>query len=250
MGLAITEHGDPSGALVVLVHGAMDRARSLRRVVERLPEFRVVAYDRRGYGDSVAAGPPTGLAQHVDDLIAVIDGRPATVVAHSFGSHIAVLTSLARPDLVASLGLWEPPVPWMDFWPERSKRIVAKIVAAGDPGDVAEAGARSMLGDEGWARLSDDARAQRRAEGQAFVTDMASELEPLYDWSEVRVPCLIGYGSETWSYSHEASVRVAAMLSCEAFVVEGAAHMGHATHPDGFAGFVRQAATLAAAAAS
>ena len=227
--------------MVVLVHGAMDRARSFRRALERLPDLHVVAYDRRGYGGSVGAGPPTGLAQHVDDLLAVLDGRRATVVAHSFGSHIAVLASFARPELMKSLGLWEPPVPWMDFWPERSKRVVAKIVAAGDPGAVAEAGARSMLGDEGWARLSDEARAQRRAEGQAVVTDMASELEPLYDPGDVRVPCLIGYGGGTWPYSQDAAQRVAATIGCETFVVEGAPHMGHATHPDGFAEFVRRA---------
>jgi len=242
--LSVTEHGPPDGSLVVLVHGAMDRARSMRRVVERLTDLRVVLYDRRGYGGSVEAGPPTGLAQHVSDLLDVLGARRATVVAHSFGCHIAVLASMAHPELVAAVGLWEPPVPWMDFWPERSKRIVARIVAAGDPGAVAEAGAKSMLGDEGWARLSDEARAQRRAEGPAFVSDMASELEPLYDWGGVKVPCVIGYGGDTWPYSADASQRVAAMVGCEAFVVDGAPHMGHATHPDGFAAFVRRAVAL------
>jgi pimeloyl-ACP methyl ester carboxylesterase len=213
-------------------------------VVERLPDLRVVVYDRRGYGESVTAGPPTGVAQQVDDLLGVLGGRRATFVAHSFGSHIAVLASIAEPELVTSLGLWEPPVPWMDFWPERSRRVVTRIVAAGDPGDVAEAGARQMLGDEGWARLSDEARAQRRAEGAAFVADMASELEPLYDLNDITVPCLIGYGAETWPYSRDASQRVAAMLGCENFVVEGAAHFGHASHPDGFAQFVRRTVAL------
>jgi pimeloyl-ACP methyl ester carboxylesterase len=222
----------------------MDRARSLRRVVERLPDLRVVAYDRRGYGDSVALGPPSGLAQHVDDLLDVLDERRATVVAHSFGSHISVLAAMARPDLVAGLGLWEPPVPWMDFWPERSRRVVARIVAAGDPGDVAEAGARQMLGDQGWARLSDEARAQRRAEGAAFVADMASELEPLYDWADLDVPCLIGYGAETWPYSQDAAQRVAAIVGCGTFVVEGAPHTGHVSHPGEFAEFVRAAVAL------
>jgi pimeloyl-ACP methyl ester carboxylesterase len=242
--LSVTEQGDPDGPLVVLVHGAMDRSRSLRRVVERLPDLHVVAYDRRGYGDSVPAGPPSGLAQHVADLLEVLAGRRATVVAHSFGCHIGVLASIAHPEVVAALGLWEPPVPWMDFWPERSKRVVAGIVAAGDPGAVAEAGAKSMLGDEGWARLSEEARAQRRAEGPALVTDIASELEPLYDLADVTVPCLVGYGGDTWPYSSDASQRVAAMVGCEPFVVEGAPHMGHATHPDGFAGFVRSAVAL------
>jgi pimeloyl-ACP methyl ester carboxylesterase len=244
--LAVSEAGDPSGPLVVLVHGAMDRARSFRRAVERLPDFRVVTYDRRGYGGSLAAGPPTGLGQHVDDLIAVLDGRRAALVAHSFGSHIAILASVAKPELVAGLGLWEPPVPWMDFWPERSRRVVARIVAAGDPADVAEAGARQVLGDEGWARLSDDARALRRAEGVAYVTDVGSEVEPLYDLGDVCVPCVIGYGEETWPYSSEAAQRVAAILGCATFAVAGAPHLCHVTHPDGFAEFVRRTVALGA----
>ncbi|HVM66212.1 MAG TPA: alpha/beta hydrolase [Acidimicrobiales bacterium] len=243
--LAVTEHGPLDGPLVVLVHGAMDRARSFRRAVERLTDLHLVTYDRRGYGGSVAAGPPTGLSQHVDDLIAVLDGRRAAVVAHSFGSHIGVLASMQRPDLVACLGLWEPPMPWMDFWPEAPKRSVERIVSAGDPASVGERGARTILGEDAWAKLSDESRALRRAEGEALVLDMAAELEPLYDWADVRVPCLIAYGAETWPWTLDAARRVAGMMACDTFVVDGATHLGHVTHPDAFADFVRRAAALA-----
>jgi pimeloyl-ACP methyl ester carboxylesterase len=227
----------------------MDRSRSFRRALAHLPDLRVVTYDRRGYGSSVAAGPPTGLSQHVDDLIAILDGRRATVVAHSFGSHIGILASIARPDLVAGLGLWEPPMPWMDFWPEAPKRSVARIVAAGDPADVGERGVRTILGEEGWARLSEDARALRRAEGAALVLDMASELEAPYDWGDVHVPCLIGYGEQTWPWTLDAAQRVAAMLGTETFVAAGATHLGHVSHPDAFADFVRRAVAYSAGGA-
>ena len=50
---------------VVLVHGSLDRAESFRRVMRRLPEFGIVAYDRRGYQGSRGAG--------VVDLHAQID---------------------------------------------------------------------------------------------------------------------------------------------------------------------------------
>jgi pimeloyl-ACP methyl ester carboxylesterase len=247
--LAVTEQGRqaPGDPIVVLVHGAMDRARSLRRVVERLPDLLVVSYDRRGYGDSVDAGPPTGLAQHLDDLLGIIAGRRATIVAHSYGSHLAVLAGIARPDLVASVGLWEPPVPWMEFWPAEARRSVARIAAAEDPADVGERGVRSMLGTDGWNRLSDDARALRRAEGYAFVVDMASEVEAPYDWADLHVPCLIGYGDKTWPYSFEASQRLAAIVGCDTFVVESATHTAHVSHPDAFAEFVRRAVALGTA---
>jgi pimeloyl-ACP methyl ester carboxylesterase len=242
----VAQQGPPDAPLVVLVHGAMDRSRSFRRVVERLADLHVVTYDRRGYGGSVDAGPPTGLSQHVEDLISVLDGRRATVAAHSFGSHIAILASMARPDLVAALGLWEPPMPWMDFWPEAPKRSVARIVAAGDPADVGERGARTILGEEGWARLSEEARALRRAEGEALVLDMTSELEAPYDWADVTGPCLIGWGEQTWPWTLVAAQRVAGTLGCETFVADGATHLGHVSHPDAFADFVRRAVALGA----
>ena len=247
--LAVTEQGHraPGAPIVVLVHGAMDRSRSLRRIVERLPDHLVVSYDRRGYGASVDAGPPTGLAQHLDDLLDVMDGRRSTIVAHSFGSHLAVLAAIARPDLVTSVGLWEPPVPWMDFWPAEARRNVARIGSSGDPEEVGERGVRSMLGEDGWNRLSDDARALRRAEGYAFVVDMASEIEAPYDWADLRVPCLIGYGEKTWPWTFEASQRLAAIIGCDTFVVESATHTAHVSHPDEFAEFVRRAVALGSA---
>jgi pimeloyl-ACP methyl ester carboxylesterase len=247
--LAVTEQGPEGRAvpLVVLVHGAMDRARSLRRIVERLPDLRVVSYDRRGYGGSVEAGPPTGFGQHLEDLLEIMDGRRATIVAHSLGSHLAVLAAIAHPELVASVGLWEPPVPWMEFWPAVARRTVASIASATDPADVGERGVRQMLGEEGWNRLSDDARALRRAEGHAFVVDMASEVDPPYDWADLHVPCLIGYGEATWPYSREASQRLAAIVGCGTFVVAGAPHTAHVSHPDEFAEFVRRSIALGVA---
>jgi pimeloyl-ACP methyl ester carboxylesterase len=241
--LAVTERRpDRADApLVVLVHGAMDRARSLRRVVERLTDLHVVVYDRRGYGDSLCAGPPAGLLEHATDLLDVIGGRRATVVGHSLGCHVAVLAAIREPGRVASVGLWEPPVPWMDFWPDRARRTVATIASSPDPGEVGERGVRAMLGDDGWERLSDETRAQRRAEGVAFVVDMASEVEAPFAWTDLGVPCVIGYGERSWPYSVEASRRLAEIIGCPTFVVADAPHTAHASHPDGFADFVRRA---------
>ncbi len=127
--LATTEHhfDRPDLPIVVLVHGAMDRSRSFRRVVDQLADHRVVTYDRRGYGASVDAKPASGLQDHTADLLEVIGNRRATVVAHSVASHIAVLAAIQDPDRVAGIGLWEPAAPWMDFWPEKARRSVAEL---------------------------------------------------------------------------------------------------------------------------
>jgi pimeloyl-ACP methyl ester carboxylesterase len=243
--LATTEHhfDRPDRPIVVLVHGAMDRSRSFRRVVDHLADYRVVTYDRRGYGDSVEARPASGLQDHVADLLDVIGDRRATVVAHSVASHIAVLAAIEDPDRVASIGLWEPAAPWMDFWPEKARRSVARIAAAPDSGDVAERGVIAMAGEEAWNRLSEAARQQRRAEGAAFVLDMVSGMEAPYDWADVRVPCIIGYGA-SWPHV-ETSPQLARTLACPTFTIEEASHVAHLTHPAEFAELIRRAAAVA-----
>jgi len=243
--LASTEHhfDRPDRPIVVLVHGAMDRSRSFRRVVDSLTDLRVVTYDRRGYGESVDAAPASGLGDHLSDLLEVIGDRRATVVAHSAASHIAVLAAIEHPDRIASLGLWEPVAPWMDFWPERARQSVARIAAAPDPGDVAERGVIAMAGEQAWNRLSEAARQQRRAEGAAFVLDMESGMSPPYDWANVRVPCVIGYGA-SWPHV-ETSPRLAQALACSTFTIDQASHVAHLTHPAEFAEFVRRAVAAA-----
>jgi pimeloyl-ACP methyl ester carboxylesterase len=247
-GLAVSERPArrDGAACVVLVHGTLDRGRSMRRVVERLPDLHVVTYDRRGYAGSIGAEPPTGLADHVADLVAVLDGRRATVVAHSFGSHVAVRAAIGRPDLVASVGLWEPPTPWMDHAPRDMKARVAGLASSPDPEAVGEATRRRMMGEEAWGALPASTRAECRAEGRAFVVDMASEVEPPYDWADLRVPCVIGRGGLTTLDHGGTCGRLAALLRCELFCADEAPHTAHLQAPDRFAEFVRRAVALAA----
>lgn len=242
-GLAVTRHAANVAVAprVVLVHGTLDRGRSMRRVVERLPDMHVVTYDRRGYAGSLAAGPPTGLRQHADDLLAIIGDERATVVAHSFGSHVAVLAAISRPDLVAGIGLWEPPVPWTEFVPADMRARVAALAASPDPEAVGEQTRRRMMGEEAWEALPEATRAACRVEGRAFVVDMASEVEAPYDWADVAVPCVVGYGGRSTLNPNGAAARVAEALGCELFCAEDAPHAAHVQHPDSFAAFVRRA---------
>jgi pimeloyl-ACP methyl ester carboxylesterase len=88
--LSLTEHvpdrADADAPLVVLVHGSLDRAGSFARVIRRLADLHTVAYDRRGYHRSRHVVPVHDtLDGHVDDLLLVIDSRPAVVIGHSYG---------------------------------------------------------------------------------------------------------------------------------------------------------------------
>lgn len=236
-GLHVVRHvGDGSAPPVVLVHGGMDRSTSFGRVVRHLSEVPVTRYDRRGYGRSSVGDGPT-LAEHVDDLIAVIGHVPTVVFGHSVGGVVALVAAERRPDLIAAVAVYEPPVPWMPGWPVRRAPDPDQ-----DPADRAERFMRSMVGDRVWDRLPRSTRAARRAEGRALDADlaaMAQRLAPL-DTAGLHLPviCVAGSEGDRW---HRRGVEFLAenIPGAELVIVEGAGHGVHLTHPRVTADIVR-----------
>lgn len=106
--IAIERHGD--GHPVVLVHGTSGSRESWWAVAPRLAETNtVVAFDRRGRGDSGDAAE-YDLAHEIDDVTAVldaVDGTP-TLFGHSFGGLCAL--EAARQTHVERLVLYEPAI--------------------------------------------------------------------------------------------------------------------------------------------
>lgn len=233
-----------TGPLVVIVHGTMDRATSFGRVAKHLGDYRVVRYDRRGYGRSVDLGPPDGFGQQVDDLLDVIEGTgsgPAIVAGHSYGGTIAVAAAQRAPELVVGVVAYEAPMPWRQWWPLQSAGARA-VSGADDPADAAERFMRRMLGDRTWNRLPPSTRAARRAEGPTLVAEMRHLRPPSppgHDPRTVHQPVVAAHGSAGAAHHH----RTAEVLAKEApagelVVVEGAGHGIHLTHPHRFAALV------------
>jgi pimeloyl-ACP methyl ester carboxylesterase len=80
---------------LILVHGGMDHARNWDRIAEAfMDDFRVLAPDLRGHGDSSwAPGAMYSIAEHILDLSAFVDivGRtPVYIVGHSLGAAIVL----------------------------------------------------------------------------------------------------------------------------------------------------------------
>jgi pimeloyl-ACP methyl ester carboxylesterase len=234
---------------VVLVHGAPDRSKNFQAVLPLLKDLPVVVYDRRGYGKSLDAHPPArSFADHAADLIALLDGRRAIIVAQSVGCNVALTAAARAPDLVASMGLWEPPMAWADWWPGTELRdSVVGFAAASDTAALGEKFAKHILGEERWHLLSDRTRAMLRAEGAAFRTDMASELIAPFAFGDIHAPCVIGYGTSTNHGHEEGAKRLAGILGAEMFEVPGAGHFAPTERPEAFATLVRRAVRLAAA---
>ncbi|GHJ54128.1 hypothetical protein Nm8I071_34350 [Nonomuraea sp. TT08I-71] len=96
-----------TGPTVLAAHGITANALSWAPVADALAgRATLVAADLRGRAGSAALPGPYGLAQHADDLIAVLDHLGldrAPVVGHSMGAFVAAVAALRHPDRVSSV---------------------------------------------------------------------------------------------------------------------------------------------------
>jgi pimeloyl-ACP methyl ester carboxylesterase len=231
------EAGDRDAPLLALVHGSLDRSAGLLKLSRRLDDrFRVLRYDRRGYGRSTPHDGPFGVTDQVADLVTLLDGRPAVVFGHSYGGNVALGLADRHPDLVVAVGVYEAPLPWLDWWP----RDTAGGQAAGsdgDPADAAEWFMRRMVGDEKWLRLPARTRASRRAEGVTMVSELAGIRHDVpWDPARIGVPAVAMHGSEGREHHQRSAAHLGATLAdCPVVAIEGARHFGPNSHPDAVA---------------
>jgi pimeloyl-ACP methyl ester carboxylesterase len=101
------EHG--AGPPVVLLHGAIVDSRSFTDNLCALSgAFRLYLPERRGHGHTPDPGGPLTPQVMAGDTVAFLStvvGGPAALVGQSAGAVVALLTALARPDLVTRLVL-------------------------------------------------------------------------------------------------------------------------------------------------
>jgi pimeloyl-ACP methyl ester carboxylesterase len=240
---------DQDAPTVILVHGSLDRAESFRRVFRRLPELSIVAYDRRGYQGSRDAGV-VGLGGHIADLIDVVgtvrarSGGPVVAVGHSLGGDVVIGAALAEPRAFDSIGAFEPPMPWLGFrrTDPGQDRPREWTPLAEDPGEEAERFFIRMISASAWERLSEEGRAERRADGPALVADLTSMRGPQpFDVMELSVPAVFGLGGPSSQDHHRRSAQWlgAHVPGAMAYEIEGAQHGAHLSHPDHFAALIR-----------
>ncbi len=209
------------------------------RTARRLEDLRVVIYDRRGYSRSGALRPiATDIDTHVDDLLALIGDSEVVVVGHSLGGLVALYAAQQDPVHIRAVGAYEAPLPWNDWWPNRSRAFVSE-----DPGDFAQGFFDRVAGEGSWSKLTEKGRQARRADGPALVAELAAIRadHPLVDLELISVPTFAGRGSRSVAHHRRAAEVVASAVPGATLVeIEGAAHGAHLTHPDAFARMVRQ----------
>jgi pimeloyl-ACP methyl ester carboxylesterase len=127
------------GPRVVLLHAGVADRRTWRDIAPALHArgADVLAYDRRGFGETPASPEPF---RHVDDLLDLLDA-PAWLVGNSQGGAIALDATLLAPDRIAGLVLIAPavsgaPEPPDDVLDRHTARLVQAIMAAEEAGDI------------------------------------------------------------------------------------------------------------------
>lgn len=226
--------GADDGPLVVLVHGTMDRAAGMLPLARRLDErmggrLHIVRYDRRGYGRSTHLAP-YDMGHQVGDLAALLDGRRAVLVGHSFGGNVALAAATRMAELVAGVAVYETPLSWEPWWPRRSaSRSVGD--AGVDAAAAAEVFMRRLIGDDRWEALPERTRLTRRAEGPAMVGELGDiRAHPPWSASDVRVPLVVGCGERGLDHHRSGMRRLAAEVPGAVFVeLAGTGHAAPVT---------------------
>ena len=220
------------GPVLILAGGALSNRHGAGQLVPLLEEkFSVVAYDRRGRGES-GDTPPYAPAREVEDLQALIEavGGSAMIHGHSSGGVLALEAAAAGVPM-SRLSVYEPPYLTDTTGGEESAATARKIqqaLDAGDPGTAVEVFIRgtgapfdpAMKESPWWPAMV--AVANTLPYDMALVGDSSVPTERL---AKIQVPTLGLYGgsSPAWGRDSIAAV-IGAIPGAVQRVVEGQTH--------------------------
>ena len=111
--LSWTEHGDPGGPALVLLHGLLLSSANQERVARALKGPRVLLMDLHGHGASSQPADPSRYTwkAFVDDVVALLDHlgiEKAGLGGLSLGANVAIAAAEQRPERFTSLILEMP----------------------------------------------------------------------------------------------------------------------------------------------
>ncbi|MFD8980664.1 alpha/beta fold hydrolase [Streptomyces sp. NPDC059564] len=155
-----------AGRPLVALHGHLSEGASFAHLAEALgDEWRVIAPDQRGHGDSDRADGYER-AGYLADLVALLEHLnlgPVPVIGHSLGGINAYHLAAARPELVSALVNVDAPVDlphrevsplaFLAALPYTAPTREELLAACGPVGPMLAPGMRPLPGGEGW-RLS------------------------------------------------------------------------------------------------
>jgi len=196
--------------------------------------FRVVRYDRRGYARSYPHRGPFTVADQVEDLKVLLDGRRAVLVGHSYGGNVALAASVALVGQVPAVSVFETPLSWMPWWPGTT---AGGASVAASPEDAAETFMKRLIGSDAWDALPERTRHERRREGQALQGELSALRDgPPWSAGDITVPVLCGHGSLGSPHHREGMTWLSTEIAKgELVCIDGAGHGAPNSHAEEFA---------------
>ncbi len=247
--------GEPT---VLLLHEGVADRRGWAEVAGLLaPELTVVAYDRRGYGQTP---PSTRPFSHLDDLLAVLDHAgtgPVWLAGASAGGGLALDAALAAPGRVAGLvvmgtAVSGAPEPELDVGTRRLDLLLEAAYAARDVGEV------NRL--ETWLWLDGPGQSEGRVGGAArelalemnaviIANDVpeaagAAGVDAWHRLAEITVPVTVACGDLDGPFIVDRCRQLAGRLpDARHVVLAGMAHQPYLESPGTVAQLIRSAVT-------
>ena len=207
--------------------------------------YRIVLYDKRGHGLSEATPAPYALADHVDDLAALLDHLKiarATIVGLSVGGLVAQRLAASRPDLVAALVLADTAhkIGTEARWNERIEAVNAKGIASIADGVLQLWFTPAFRANDNPEFAGYHAMLTRsNVEGYAGTCAALRDADLTESTRALRVPVLCLVGDQDGS-TPPALVRSMADLieGAEFRIIENAGHLPNVEQPHAFAGLI------------
>jgi pimeloyl-ACP methyl ester carboxylesterase len=196
-GRSLHVHSSGEGPVVICESGLAASSINWALVRERLPDFKICAYDRAGFGWSEAGSPHFSLQDLVEDLRSVIDSvssdQKVMLLGHSFGAHLSRLFADLHPERVSAVVLLDPPS--YREWSAPSEANAARLRRG-----VMLSRRGAVLAKGGWIRLSlmlvtntlaPFARGVAKGvsgNGEQVATKMVNEIKklPQASWGAIR----------------------------------------------------------------
>ena len=254
--LCVEDSQTPGPAIICLHAGVCDKRMWAPQVDALRATHRVLAYDRRGFGETRYGPEPHS---HVDDLIAVLDATQidrAVLMGCSQGGRVAIDAALAHPQRVSALVLVACSITGAPD--DAGGPFEPAIQALVDALDAADArGDREALNElEARAWLDGPAHPAGRVGGalrELFLAmnaialaapEPGETIEPPSAWDrleEIRVPTLIVWGDLDFPHFEPRMRTLERRIAlAQALVMPGTAHLPNLEQPAPFNAAIAQ----------
>jgi 3-oxoadipate enol-lactonase len=234
------EDSGGSGPPVILSHGfLMDREMFAPQVDALAPEFRVITWDERGFGESEFDGQPFTYWDSARDCLGLLDHlgiNRAVLGGMSQGGFLSLRAALLAPERVRALVLIDTQSGSED--PDRLpayRQMQQTWLEVGPVDELAQTIANLIIGDpvlnDHWiAKWRQLPLESLRAPGDCLLDrdDITDRL------GEITCPALVFHGTADASIDIDKAEALSRALSgCTGVVrVEGAPHASNLTHPE------------------